>query len=169
MSVYQNIAYDYDKITALIYDIRNLGRKATPLRIPLLHMLEREVLILNRAEKRVLYRPLEEIGISKNLVSKLENQAREIEKQFYEIESLKENSEEWHKAFEALAENILMHIETDQEDFFPLADGLLKKISPMALEEKLANEKNRQWGVGLEVQKISPTAIFMQQVRQSQY
>lgn len=165
MNVLRKLAYDHDKIIKLIRDIENLGHKKSQLRKPLFQLLEKQLLILNKAEENTFYEELERNFKTRKLVTKLKKQNEDITNWISKLHHDELNSKEWHKDFNQFKELVFNHIDIEEEKLFPAADKVLSEQKEKILGDDLSEEKQNQWDVEVQGSNVSIKEDFGQNVR----
>lgn len=165
MNVLRKLTYDHDKIIKLIRDIENLGHQKSQLRKPLFQLLEKELLILNKAEENTFYEELERNFKTRKLVTKLKKQNEDIKHWISKLHHDELNSKEWHKDFNQFKDLVIGHISLEEDKLFPAADKILSDHKEEMLGDELNEEKQNQWDVDVQGSTVSAKEDFGQNVR----
>lgn len=162
MSISSTIEYDHGKIMKLFFHIEELGRGETPLRAPFFNKLKNEVLILHRAEEKVLYEALEDKGKTGQIVHEMEDENKTIEQVVRIMERQKMNSGEWHKSLARLKKLVTHHIRKEEKRLLPRAGKAINPEDSQDLEHELGDAKQEQWKVGVSTDTHSIKSDFFE-------
>jgi hypothetical protein len=93
-----------------------------------------ELICHERAELGTVYPVLEENPTSADIARAHADSARELEAAIASVDALGYDSESWESSLHSLIQLVQQHVEQEEKEFFPRAQGTLGKEAAHALE-----------------------------------
>jgi len=141
MDIYELLKSDHDKVREILEKLKQSSGEKDEEREQLLNELRTELFKHNQAEEETFYKELQGYSETKDKVSHSEEEHEKVETYLINLESPKMNEKERESVTQIMREELLHHIEEEENELFSKAQKLISKERSTKLGEEFENAK----------------------------
>jgi hemerythrin superfamily protein len=130
--VFRHLAREHGEVSALL--LRLQISSDPEVRRELWPSIRNELLAHEQAEKTVVYPAFLKEADTREMAQEHTNDAADLEEAIAEVSSTAVDSDQWQPALERLIQMVQEHVRDEEEEYFPIADRMLKDRSADMLE-----------------------------------
>ena len=144
MSIFTYIKEDHKEIRTLLDQIENEGPEESELRTDLFNELKEKLLIHELAEEEAFYKPLKENSLLDDEIEDSEEEHEETRDLLHQLTDPELVGEDWYDCFMELKEELIAHMDEEEDEIFDDARSVLSTNDAQNLEDKMKNQERHQ-------------------------
>ena len=132
---------DHDQVKKMLKDLDDTTDRAIKTRQDLFERLKFSLTVHEQMEEAVLYPALKEHAETKEIVLEAYEEHDVVDTILGELEQIPFDDETWHAKLTVMRENLLHHIQEEEDEMFGLVRRLLDKATLESLGEQMRTIK----------------------------
>lgn len=141
--VFTLLKKDHAEVKKLFKEIDGLESGQTRQREKLFKQLKIALEIHSKVEETLFYKPLKNLDKSHMQILEATEEHNLVEKLLLELATGPMNSDEWCAKLTVLRENVLHHIDEEENELFPTAEKLLDAAELEEIAKQIAVQKQK--------------------------
>ncbi len=143
MDAFELLKADHEKVAGLFQQLEAASGKA---KLSVFNQIRTELELHTHIEEKIFYPALEKPEETHDLTLEAYEEHDVVKKLLKELGSSKTANEEWEAKAKVLQENVEHHVEEEEGELFPKAEGALTPEQLDTLGERMEAEKARRQG-----------------------
>ena len=143
MDVFALLKADHERVAGMLEKIAETTERAVKGREEAFTRVKAELELHTLIEEEVFYPALEEAEETRDIVLEAYEEHRLVKQLLSELEQGAKDTEEWTAKFTVLKENVEHHVEEEEGELFPKARQALSKEEIEALGEQVEQAKRQ--------------------------
>ncbi|MDB5048308.1 MAG: hemerythrin [Fibrobacteres bacterium] len=141
MNLYEMLHQDHEKVKSLFDQLEAAGEDQERRREQLFSALYRELDVHSQAEEKFFYSQLKGEEETRELTLESLDEHKLVKRLLDELESMDKGTPEWTAKCRTLRENVDQHVETEEQELFPLAQKTLEDEEAAGIAEDIESFK----------------------------
>lgn len=141
MNLYEMLHKDHEKVRSLFVQLEAAGEDQERRREQLFASLGRELLVHTEAEEKFFYSQLRSEDETRELILESFDEHKLVKRLMDELDAMDKGTPEWTAKCRTLRENVEQHVETEEQELFPLAQKVLEDEEAAGIAEDIESFK----------------------------